>query len=282
MLEQATAQDVLAQLFGAYQTEIVDRAYHQLRTTDHVSRYRPAVLDAVRDLAQTGALLSAAERLTARREATSIAEAEALLREQLAVIRDGFETLDARLNALDDRHNRFVHAAVRAIELHLAASATTSGQLNALLERVLSHPEQGLEDDILALPALFDYAVWDGAASLATPARGPVPFVPAETVATALDPAEADAARATTLRQMANSWSPSRVRALAQHLLNGRPDALASELPLISANDLAGVIYLRHFAQAGLGYTIEPVADAWVERDGFKFHEFRVIASFKE
>ena len=105
-----------------------------------------------------------------------------------------------------------------------------------------------------------------------------MPFVPEETAPFALDPAEEEAARAATLRQIANSWSPSRVRALARRLLAGRPAALASELPLTMANDLAGVIYLRHFAQTGLGYTIEPVADAWVERDGFKFHEFRVVA----
>jgi hypothetical protein len=46
MLRQRKTSEALEQLFSSYHTEVVDRAYHQLRTTDHVSRYRPGVVAA--------------------------------------------------------------------------------------------------------------------------------------------------------------------------------------------------------------------------------------------
>ncbi len=62
ILAQSQARDVLEQLFLRYREEIVDRAYHQLRTTDHISRFRPGVLSSVTQLAVPDILKPAAQR----------------------------------------------------------------------------------------------------------------------------------------------------------------------------------------------------------------------------
>ncbi|MGB0384663.1 MAG: Wadjet anti-phage system protein JetA family protein [Ardenticatenaceae bacterium] len=62
VLSQLEASAVLDQFF-LYRNQVVDRAYHQLRTTDHVSRFRPAVLKSLTQLEQPEELHAAARRM---------------------------------------------------------------------------------------------------------------------------------------------------------------------------------------------------------------------------
>ena len=71
VLRQLQAGDILQQFFTRYRDEIVDRAYHQLRTTDHVSRFRLQVLEALTQLEREEKLRPAARRMRTSGEAES-------------------------------------------------------------------------------------------------------------------------------------------------------------------------------------------------------------------
>jgi len=72
VLRQLQARDVLKQVFTLYRGEIVDKAYHQLRTTDHVSRFRPSVLEALVQLSSEQQVLQIAQSLRASGLAPSV------------------------------------------------------------------------------------------------------------------------------------------------------------------------------------------------------------------
>jgi hypothetical protein len=63
VLGQLSARAVLDQVFTTYRTDVVDRAYHQLRTTDHVSRFRPGVIEALAQLSRAEQLLQSARQM---------------------------------------------------------------------------------------------------------------------------------------------------------------------------------------------------------------------------
>ncbi len=147
ILAQSQTRDVLEQLFLRYREEIVDRAYHQLRTTDHISRFRPGVLDSTTRLATPEILEPSAQRQRQIGEAGTIEQARQRLLTQLHEIRDQFEALDRLLDSIDARHSQFVNAAVRQIELQLAAHTTTSGQLHAIIETLLTLPIVDFENN---------------------------------------------------------------------------------------------------------------------------------------
>ena len=88
ILEKSQARDVMEQLFVRYREEIVDRAYHQLRTTDHVSRFRPGVLDSAAQLEAADILDPAAQRLRQNSEASTVDSARQRLVSHLHDIRD--------------------------------------------------------------------------------------------------------------------------------------------------------------------------------------------------
>jgi hypothetical protein len=158
VLKEYETRLVLERVFMNYRQDIVDQATHQLRTTDHVSRFRPGILDAAAQI----------ERLTTTPQAVL---------EQITDIRDRFEGLDRILQTIDERHSQFMDAAARAIELHLTTTTTTSGQLNAILKYLLAERKRDLIEWSRPLMMLFRLTLMDEA-SLASPTRAASLFMP--------------------------------------------------------------------------------------------------------
>ena len=281
VLQRNAPGDILSQFFGTYQSEVVDRSYHQLRTTDHISRYRPGVIDAIAQLDAPDRVEAAARRQYERHDAASVDEAAARLTEQLARVRDEFERLDRQLQAIDMRHNQFVHAAVRAIELQLAAHTTTSGQLDAILRQALSDADSDAStfarDQIDHALQLFRLELTD-ADSLAPPSRTARPFASDEVVQQPLDEAELESARDQVLLQLSRAIGPERVQRFARDLLKGRQTVRATEITLAGPEELPLLMYLRAYGDGALGYRVEELGE-WVQTGDYAFRDFKIYKS---
>lgn len=277
-LRQLQARDVLEQFFTNYRREIVDKAYHQLRTTDHVSRFRPGVVDALKFLSREEQVEEIAERLRGSGETTSIEAAANRALDQLREVRENFEALDRLLQMIDLRHSQFVDSAVRTVELQLTASSTTSGQLHCVLTHLINSEKratnQPLPDIYGSLINLFELTLVDQE-SLSPPTRASVPFVSEESAAPALSHAEIEEARERTMRQLNRAVSHDRVRRYALELLGDREEMRGNEIHFSGPDDLALLIYLRYYGDGSLDYKIEePPENNWIERDGIGFRDF--------
>ncbi|MFV9507657.1 MAG: Wadjet anti-phage system protein JetA family protein [Oscillochloridaceae bacterium umkhey_bin13] len=275
VLRQLSASAVLAQIFTSYRNDVVDRAYHQLRTTDHVSRFRPGVLEALTVLGSESQLHEIARLLRASGDEPSVEAAATRLLEQIREVREQFEGLDRLIQLIDLRHSQFVDSAVRTVELQLAASTTTSGQLHAVLTSLLdADAPAGLAAEAEQTISLFGLGLLDEQ-SLTAPARATTTFVPAAPTGPRLSEAELTAARERTLRQLTRSIGRERIRRFAAELLAERSELRAAEIALASGEELPLVIYVRHYGDGSLGYQVEELRDApWVERDGVGFRDF--------
>jgi len=274
VLRQLQARDVLERVFTLYRSEILDKAYHQLRTTDHVSRFRPGVLDALAQLSSEQQVLQIAQRLRANNMAPSVEAAASRLLGQIREIREQFESLDRLLQAIDERHSQFVDSAVRTVELQLTASSTTSGQIHAILTSVLSDADPQTEREAAGLVELYALGLID-AESLAPPTRSAVPFVAEPAAAPQPTAEQIAAARAHTLEQLNRSVSRERVRRYAAQLLDGQDEVRIGAAELEGPGSLPLLIYLRQYGDGALGYRAEDApGGGWVERDGIGFRDF--------
>jgi hypothetical protein len=273
VLRELPAREVLEAFFSTYQTEIVDRAYHQLRTTDHISRFRPGVLAAADQLEHSGPLAVAAQAGPVSSEAAA-SPALRLVR-QLRFVREQFQDLDGRLQAIDMRHSRYVSAAVRAVELQLEAHSTTSGQLALILTTLLHDKTDEFWESAEPLIQLHRLEI-PTPESLAAPTRAAQLFVAEPEPDSTFTEAELALARAATLQQLNRAVSREKIRRLAQSLLHDRSEARATELALANADDLPLLIYLRAYGDGTLGYRVEAL-DEWVEQGEFAFRNFRLV-----
>lgn len=273
VLEQADIRAILEHWFGAYRTEISAPAYHALRTTAHLGRYRQGALNAIALLLDSPAVESAAQQLVARRQAPSVEAARQALRDQLLRIRDDFVELDPRLANLDRRHEQFISAVARTIRLRLAAQTTLSGKLNELIETAVAHA--ALLTAVGQRVNLFALELLDSR-SPAAPTRAGQPFEPRADEAPEPTEAEIAAARADTHREMERAITRNKIRALAGRWLAATPRRAASDLPLTQPEDLPLLMYVRAYGDGSLGYVIEE-GDEWVQQGGFAFREFHLI-----
>lgn len=300
VLNQLSTSAVLDQLF-TYRHEIVDQAYHQLRTTDHVSRFRPAVLQSLNHLEDSDELTQAALRMqksAASKQAPNLAEQSApdgqtqavehatrQLLTQMNEIRHRFEGLDSLLQAIDTRHSQFVDSAVRTVELYLGANTTTSGQLHAILGHLVAEENvsasEPLDESYDSLVNLFQLTLLD-ADSLAPASRAPVRFVPDELEEVELTEEQIQAAYKRTLHHLTRAISRDKVRHFAETRLSRQPNMRGAELSFSGPDELPLLIYLRAYGDGSLGYVVEDKDEGkWVKRDDIGYRDFLLSKSDK-
>jgi len=312
VLNQLNTSAVLDQLF-TYRHEIVDKAYHQLRTTDHVSRFRPAVLESLNSLEHSDELTQAALRMQKsaalnkiasrpslnEQEAPYLAEERGPDEQTLAVehatrqlltqmneIRHRFESLDSLLQAIDTRHSQFVDSAVRTVELYLGANTTTSGQLHAILTHLVTEENtlasEPLPESYDSLVNLFQLSLLD-ADSLAPASRAPARFVPDPPEEIELTEEEIQAAYKRTLHHLTRAISRDKVRHFAETRLNKQANMRGAELSFSGPDELPLLIYLRAYGDGSLGYIVEDKEEGkWVKRDDIGYRDFLLSKSDKE
>jgi hypothetical protein len=285
VLRQTKPKEVLEQAFGAYLHEITRRAYHELRTTDHVSRFRRSIQDALLELGRRD--YSSTSEVTVRQndKTPQNHHAQQIL-EQLQDIRDQFDRLDGLLHAIDSRHSQFFESAIRSIEHTLLASSTTSGHLRTILTYLLD-PHKSVRDgdeaadtpldgDLDQLISYYELSFLDGK-SLAPVRRTREVFTPDLQNAVPPTDEEIRAAQEETLAQMFRAVSRARVRKFAEDLLQGRDERCADDFPLVGVEDLPLLIYLKVYGNGSLGYVFEAIENAEkIERNNIGFRNFRI------
>lgn len=243
MLGQQQVSEVLAQFFGDYQ-RLLEERYRPLRTEDHVSRFRPGVLEALETI-------------------ESKASGDGLL-EQTARIREAFMAIDDILESLDGRIRQYTSAAVRKLELYLTQSTTTSGRLHRLLEG-LTQREVG---DVVQLQRLRLIKE----ESLYQPRRAALSFLP-EVALPFIHPEERALTRARTLAalEITLRYSPAALRERLETWLGNASRRRASELPLETPEGLVTLIFVRHHHQQ-LNIELTELHE-WIERGNYGFSD---------
>lgn len=106
-------QDVLDHHFDEYRPAIVDKSYHRLRTSDHVSRYRQQILNTLHNWILDDPWFEQIIDDAIRNETyaySSKEEASTFLRRAIYEIIDLYNGLDEIFFEIDKRHNRYILA----------------------------------------------------------------------------------------------------------------------------------------------------------------------------
>jgi len=135
VVQMTSVQEVLDHHFDTYKSQIVDKSYHRLKTSDHVSRYRHHILQKVhewlldKDLMEETIADGLKNDFYRTRE-----EAEEDIRRSLMTIEEIYTGLDEVFYQIDVRHNQYLRSSYdRARYLSQHQTGVTQ-QLGLLLE----------------------------------------------------------------------------------------------------------------------------------------------------
>jgi len=259
--------------------QVLGPAYHALKTSDHVSRYRRDIVAQLQTWQMDdGWLERTADELAVQGRRTPAQSVEEIGHIMRFIIHQ-LEGLDPLLDEIDRRHAQYLRTSLRQVRYQLvSADGSFQDRLVALgrkLADLLKEGERWLPEEMPALqaPSLRQ----PDANSLYTPPRQRAPFVPQPVIMPLLDPGDVDTLRALTLREISQTITPGKVNDYVKTLFNGHHVLHVSELPADLFDDLPWFIYVVAYGNhPDVEYDIEPLPGEPVAAGPYRVKPFQL------
>ncbi len=267
-VERATSQmeiaDLLRLQFDDY-TQTLGPAYHALKTSDNVSRYRRDIVNQIQAwLVDDDWLSRTAEELAAQSR-LSPAQAEHEITQSLLFIVHQLEGLDPLLADIDARHAQYLRTSLRQIRYKLGgADGNFKDHLVSLAQNLSALRAQGLDELPEGAPGLRQMPVRvPDLKSFYTPPQRRAPFTPDFIIDPTLHPDDLAALHALTMRDVSQAFSPEKVNRKVLGFFNGHKRIPVAEIPVREdLHWLTTIIAYAHHPEVNYGLEVcngEPV-----------------------
>ena len=275
-VERATKQmevaDLLRLQFNDY-TQTLGPAYHALKTSDHVSRYRRDIVNQIREwLVDDDWLSHTAEELAAQSR-LSPAQAEHEITQSLLFIVHQLEGLDPLLADIDERHAQYLRTSFRQIRYKLGnADGSFKDRLVSLAQHFSALRDEGLEDLPENAPRTIQQPVRvPDLKSFYTPPQQRAPFTPDSIIVPVLHPDDFAALHALTMQDVVQAFSPEKVNHKVLGFFNGHKRMSITEIPVRDdLHWLTTIIAYAHHPEVSYGLEVS-------EGEAVKVGQYRVV-----
>jgi hypothetical protein len=258
-------------------------AYHALKTSDHVSRYRRDIIGQLQSwqldtawLDQTAAELATQGRLTPAQAADEI-------NHYLRFIMTQLESLDPLLEEIDRRHSQYLRTSLRQIRYQLvSADGSFKDKLASVARDLAALQAEGESWLPEAMPTFQTViAAQPDIHSFYTLPQRRAPFTPQPIVLPLLDPATARTLHAATLQQLGAAITPAKIQAFVNQFFNGHRTLHISELPpeaFATPEKLPWLIYTVAYGNhPEVNYDLEPLEGEPVELGPVRVMPFQLV-----
>ncbi len=280
LTKHSTVSEILDALLNDYYSNVVDKAYHRLKTADNVSKFRPEIIERLEANSRSSRYLKrASAELAAMREITE-EEAKEQVLSMLHDVIDAFRRIDDILDEIDKKNSRYQRAAINRARFLLSSGEDVRGQLKDILmflnenitEKKLDYNAIYELEEMDRLIRIFSWDYLD-INSLYAPTEGKKEFVPQMVEVAETDQELRSEKRRIMLERMEKVLSAGKIDSYVKEVLGERKEMKASELPLEEGDTFIRMIYIRLYGQRkSMGYELELLEKQ--EKDGFRFRDF--------
>ncbi len=291
LTKHSTVSEILDALLNDYYSNVIDKAYHRLLTSDNVSKFRPEIIERLDSHARSERYLKQTAKEVAVLDSISYEDAREKTLGMLHYVIDSFRQMDDILEDINKKNTRYQRAAVNRARFLLTSNEDIRGQLKDILcflnEKI---QEESLDlggvyrlEETDKLIRIFTWGYLD-TDSLYSPIESKGEFIPGKIETYVPDTAERERKRQIMLEKLEKILSPQKIDEYVRRCLNGRHEMLASETILSKQTDYSGnerdaedafvkAIYIRLYGQRkSMGY--EVVSKDWVTINGYRFRDF--------
>lgn len=283
LTKQKTPEEIVEELFGNYTKDIIDKSYHRLKTSENISKYRPKIINKLKENLENNLFIE--EAATFYREAEEIEsyeEAIARVKEIINSIIDAFEELDDIIDDIDKKNAKYIKAAVTRAKFLLNNTKDMTGLIKGILSYVSErYKELDLKlssdylEEITDLFTLYSYNYIDET-SLYTANEGKKSFKPNKIEKVSLSKEDRAKKIAEFKKKQEKQFSIKKVNKIVLDILKDRDSFNTSEIKINSIDDFIKIIYIRLYGNNPLSkYKIKKLNDTYSQSD-FKFNNFEV------
>jgi hypothetical protein len=258
-------------------------AYHALKTSDHISRYRRDIVSRLQEWQLNDDWLDHAATELATQGRLSPAQAASEINHYVRFIVHQLESLDPLLGEIDRRHAQYLRTSLRQIRYQLVGTdGDFKDRLALLARRLAALQAKGKVMPPDEMPTFQAAPVHHpDANSLYTPPRRRAPFTPQPVIASVLDPSDVRALRAVTLQELGLAITPAKIQRFVGQFFNGHRVIHVRDLPTDAfekAEDLPWLIYtIAYGNHPEVNYGVEPLPGEAVELGPVRVRPFQLV-----
>ena len=285
LTKHKTVAEIMNALFNDYITNIVDKAYHRLLTSDNVSKFRPEIIERLEANGHSSRYIAkTSEELAAIRE-IPVGQAEELVYQTLHEIVEAFRNMDDILAEINRKNTQYQRAAVNRAKFLLAGTEDVRGQM----KEILLYIGEQMEQSQLDLNGIYEIEYLDNLVrlfgssfidekSFYSPIEGKKEFHPQELTEVMPDVELRQEKLRKMTEKMQRILSPERIERFVEEQLGDREKIYASELPMETMDDFIRLIYVRLYgSRKKMRYRIEKAEGANKISVEFDFPDFAII-----
>lgn len=277
-----TVSEIMHALFNDYITNIVDKAYHRLLTSDNVSKFRPEIIERLESKSRNEKYLTQAVQEIASIREISEEEGRELVYQYLHMIIEAFRNMDDILEEINQKNTQYQRAAINRAKFLLSGDEDVRGQLKEILLGI----NETMNEEKLELGGIYKIEFLDDLIriysssvidenSLYAPTQGKKTFVSQDVVQENPDLQLRQEKIRRLTEKMQKILSPVRIETYVNEQLGEKKQMQASQFPLNSDDDFIKLIYIRLYGQRkNMNYQIEVLDD--IQRGEYRFKDYMI------
>ncbi len=280
LTKHRTVAEIMDALFNDYITNIVDKAYHRLLTSDNVSKFRPEIIERLESKSRNKSYVAKAAQEIAGIREISVEEGQELVYRYLHEIIEAFRNMDDILMEINQKNTQYQRAAINRARFLLSGDEDVRGQLKEILLGL----NEAVNEEQMDLGGIYRIEFLDGlirlysssvmdSNSLYSPTEGRKEFVPQELVAEEPDLLLRQEKMRRITEKMQRILSPEKIGKYVDSQLGDNLEMRAAQFPLEKVEDFIKIIYIRLYGQRkNMNYTVESLKET--EAGGYRFKDF--------
>ena len=279
-----SAEEIMENFF-TYHDEIGSKAYHRLKTSDNISRFRGTIVSRIRQFLEDQALF---ERTvdgyqTVENQRDREVAAEQIL-QLIHTLLDQFAGYDTIMEEIDRKHSKYIRNAVERARFLLTTSNDMEGKISSVLQlmaRELNRTEEGLfeetSEEMAKVFQLFPLGYLTGESLKTVPVTRKMTELAEVSDGTVLSEEEREKRKEAIRTRNQNRFSRKNITDYVMQALKKRPALQALDFPHETSRDIIRLIYICAYSRSPrCPYVAKIQRDHPIEINGFRFPDFEV------
>lgn len=283
LTKQKTPEEIMQEFFGNYTKEVIDKAYHRLKTSENVSKYRPRIIEKLTEnLNNQDFLNEVGEFYKEDQDLATLEQGIDMAQDIMHNMITAFGNLDDIMHDIDSKNSKYIRAAVTRAKFLLNNSKDMTGLVKGILEYV-SYTYKELElnmssdylEEITDLFTLYSYGYIDET-SLYIANEGKKSFKPNKISKDTLSKEEREKRINEFKLKQGKQYSIKRVNEIVCELLKDKKMIIAGDIEIKEIDDFIKIIYIRLYGNHLLAKYYVKTKATIASNNGFTYKNFEI------
>jgi hypothetical protein len=282
IIDNSEIKDLISLLVN-YKVELVDQAYHRLKTSDNINKYKLEIVKRLESYQQNPLVMDMIAREYLQQAGGNFELAKARANKKIDDMIDIYNSLSAIIDEIDKKNKVYVNSTIAKIKFLLNDDENIIGKLNSILKFTAKQIKRYKTDKamttIAPIFALRSHKTITNE-SLYTP-RGAYLHANAQYLI-ASDITQSTELQEAFYKEFETNYSEDVIKRYLNEFFKLQPRVLASELISNDMSDEAilRLLYILVYAGEDLNYYVTP-PDAPIKHKRFNLTDFQIIRGFQ-